>query len=218
MLRPAKRPRASSQLKSSIWLRRSLSSSFKARSESNALGAGTISEPGYPASATSRSKPSRASSGKKRKRPATRERMARPGSRFSSRQSATSGVSGLGRSSARTRAEGSSAAVREKKGVVTPRRQIGPQATDHRSQRRGLVAEPLGDAVERLVIDEDGTEGLVLALEGLLGLEEEPSDVAPVHDAGSLDVDYFPARNRLERTAKTGAEKGSKRLSVWRGP
>jgi hypothetical protein len=46
MLRPANKPTASSQLKSSMWLRLSLSSSFNARSESMALRAGTISEPG----------------------------------------------------------------------------------------------------------------------------------------------------------------------------
>ena len=63
-----------------------------------ALRAGTISEPGYPASAMRRSKPSLASNGTKRKSPATREWSVRPGVRFSSRQSATSGGSGRGRS------------------------------------------------------------------------------------------------------------------------
>jgi hypothetical protein len=63
-----------------------------------ALKAGTISEPGYPASVMRRSKPSRASNGAKRKRPATREWSVRPGVRFGSRQSEASGSSGRGRS------------------------------------------------------------------------------------------------------------------------
>ena len=40
MFRPANRPSASSQLKSSIWLRRSLSSSFSASRDSSAAGGG----------------------------------------------------------------------------------------------------------------------------------------------------------------------------------
>src|SRR3954454_23739439 len=44
---------------------------------------------------------------------------------------------------------------------------IGPQAAGYRSQRRRLVVEPLGDALEGLVIDEEGAEGLVWPLEGL---------------------------------------------------
>jgi hypothetical protein len=37
-----------------------------------------------------------------------------------------------------------------------------------------------------LALDEHGAEGLVLAVEGLLGLEEELSVAVPLHDAGSL--------------------------------
>jgi len=60
---------------------------------------------------------------------------------------------------------------------------IGPQATGHRFQRRGLVAEPFSDTIDRLVIDEDRAECLVLTLERLLWLEEVSPGVAPVHDA-----------------------------------
>ena len=159
---------------------------------------------------TSRSKPSRARRGKKRKTPATRERIVRPGSRFSSRQSATSGVSGPGRLGRHPR-RGVARGRRGEKGGRDAAATIGPQATGHRSQRRGLVAEPLGDAIEGLVIDEDRAEGLVLALEGLLWLEEEPAGVAPVHDAGSRTLIIFRPETAAERTAKIGAEKGAKR-------
>jgi hypothetical protein len=81
---------------------------------------------------------------------------------------------------------------------------IGPQATGHRPQRRGLVAEPLGDVFERFVIDEDRVERLVPALEGLLGLEEEPPGVAPVPDACSRMLIIFRPETSAERTAKTG--------------
>src|SRR5262249_26644935 len=46
MLSPANNPRASSQLKSSMWLRRSLSSSFRTRRLSRALVAGASREAG----------------------------------------------------------------------------------------------------------------------------------------------------------------------------
>jgi hypothetical protein len=65
--------------------------------------------------------------------------------------------------------------------------------------------------VERLVIDEDRAERLVAALEGLLGLEEEPPGVAPVHDACSRVLMIFWAETEPDRTTKTGAEKASKR-------
>ena len=94
---------------------------------------------------------------------------------------------------------------------------IGPQATGHRPQRRGRVAEPLGDAIEGLVIDEDRAERLVLALEGLAWFEEEPLDVASVHDECSLPLIIFRPETAAERTAKTEVEKGSKWLSMWRG-
>ena len=63
---------------------------------------------------------------------------------------------------------------------------IGPEAADHRLERGDLVAEPHGDRLERLALHEHGAEGLILAVEGLLGLEEELSVAAPLHDAGSL--------------------------------
>jgi hypothetical protein len=70
---------------------------------------------------------------------------------------------------------------------------------------------------EGLVVDEEGAEGLVLALEGLLGLEEEPPGVAPVHDACSRTLIIFRPETAAEHTAKTGAEKGFERpLSVER--
>ena len=55
--------------------------------------------------------------------PATRERIVRPGSSFSSRQSVTSGVSGPDRPRPCAFPERPPTAVREKKGVVMPRRQ-----------------------------------------------------------------------------------------------
>lgn len=64
--------------------------------------------------------------------------------------------------------------------------------------------------VERLVIDEEGAEGLVLALEGLLGFEEESPGVVPVHDACSRLLIIFRPETAGERTAKFGSEKGSK--------
>ena len=46
MFSPANNPKAASQLKSLMWLRRSLSSSFKTSKLSKALVAGTFFEPG----------------------------------------------------------------------------------------------------------------------------------------------------------------------------
>lgn len=157
---------------------------------------------------TRRSKPSRASSGTTRKRPATRERSERPGARFSSRQSATSGGSGRGRSwlghdpGGRPRP---SARKRGRDAATT----IGTETTDHRSQRRELVAEPLGDPIERLGIHEDRTEGFVSALEGLRWLEEEPAGMASLHDAGSRMLIIFWPGTSAERTPKNRSEKGS---------
>jgi hypothetical protein len=89
---------------------------------------------------------------------------------------------------------------------------IGPQPTGHRPQRRGLITEPLSDLVEWRVIDEERAESLVAALNGLLGREEELPGVAPVHDAGSRLLIIFWPETKADRTAKTGAEKASKRL------
>jgi hypothetical protein len=72
----------------------------------------------------------------------------------------------------------------------------GPESADHRPEGGELVAEARGDRFERLALDEHGAEGLVLAVEGLLRLEEELAVAAPLHDAGSLRFDYFRARNR----------------------
>jgi hypothetical protein len=87
---------------------------------------------------------------------------------------------------------------------------IATKTTGHRSQRRGFVAEPFGDLVERFAFDEDRAKGLVLSLEGLFGLKEEPAGVAPIHDAGSRMLIIFWPGTSAERTPKIGAEKGSK--------
>jgi hypothetical protein len=57
---------------------------------------------------------------------------------------------------------------------------IDTKTTGHRSQRRGFVAEPFRNQVEWFTGHKDRAEGLVLALEGLLGLEEELAGVALV--------------------------------------
>ena len=88
-----------------------------------------------------------------------------------------SGRLGMGRALAGAGPGGSSASVGEKKGVVDTTATIGPKTAGHGFQGRGFVAEPHGDLVEWLTFDEDRPEGLVLALEGLLGLEEEPAGV-----------------------------------------
>ena len=67
------------------------------------------------------------------------------------------------------------------------------------------------------MIHKDRAERLVLALEGLAWLEEEPLDVASVHDACSLPLIIFRPETTAERTAKTEVEKGSQRPSAWRG-
>jgi hypothetical protein len=88
---------------------------------------------------------------------------------------------------------------------------IGPEAADHRLERGDLVAEPHGDRFERLALDEHRAEGLILALEGLPGLEEELSVAASLHDAGSLLLIIFWPGIAVERIPKTGAEPGSTR-------
>jgi hypothetical protein len=62
---------------------------------------------------------------------------------------------------------------------------IATKTTGHRSQRRRFVAKPFGDLVERFAFDEYRAKSLVLSLEGLFGLKEEPAGVDPIHDAGS---------------------------------
>jgi hypothetical protein len=64
--------------------------------------------------------------------------------------------------------------------------------------------------VEWLSIHEDGAEGLVVALEGLLGLEEEPAGVVPIHDAGSRMLIIVWPGTTAERPPKNRAEKGSR--------
>ena len=99
-------------------------------------------------------------------RDARAERAAgrRGSARDSRRLRASRGRLALGR----RRRRGAARGRRGEKGGRDAAATIGPQAAGHRLQRRGLVAEPLGDAIEGLVIDEDRAEGLVLALEGLL--------------------------------------------------
>jgi hypothetical protein len=80
---------------------------------------------------------------------------------------------------------------RGEKGGRDPTATIGPKPTGHRFQGRGFVTEPRGDSIDWLGLDEDGAEGLVLTLEGLLGLEEEAAGVTPVHDAGSRKLIIF---------------------------
>src|SRR3954447_15703166 len=88
---------------------------------------------------------------------------------------------------------------------------IGPEAADHRLECGDLEAEPHGDRFERLALHEHGAEGLVLAVEGRLGLEEELAVAAPLHDAGSLLLIIFWPGIAVERIPKTGAEPGSTR-------
>ena len=107
-------------------------------------------------------------------------------------------------------------AVRDRRGEKGGRdapATIGPKAAGHRFQGRGFVAEPHGDAIDWLGLDEDGAEGLVLTLEGLLGLEEEPAGATPVHDAGSRKLIIFWPGTGAERTPKIGVEIGSNRPS-----
>jgi hypothetical protein len=94
----------------------------------------------------------------------------------------------------------------------------GSETADHRSERGGRVAEPLGDLFERLVLHENRAEGLVLAMEGLLGLEKELAVVASLHDAGSLLLMIFGPGIVVEQRAKTGAEPGSTQPPARVGP
>ena len=122
-LRPANRPRASSKLKSSIWLRRSLSSSFSANSDSNAAGGGDHLRAGIPGLGDEavEAEPGQQGQEEEDARDARAERAA-------GREVQLSAVRDLGRfragrSSAAARPGRPPAAVREKKGGVTPRRQ-----------------------------------------------------------------------------------------------
>jgi hypothetical protein len=95
---------------------------------------------------------------------------------------------------------------------------IDTKTTGHRSQRRGFVAEPLGDLVERFASHEDRAKGLISSLEGLFGLEEELAGVIPIHDAGSQVLIIFSPETSAERTPKIGVEKGSPPPSSRRWP
>jgi hypothetical protein len=88
---------------------------------------------------------------------------------------------------------------------------IGPEAADHRLERGDLIAEPHGNRLERLALDEHRAESLVLAVEGLLGLEEELAIAVRLHDAGSLLLIIFRPGIAVERILKTWAEPGSTR-------
>jgi hypothetical protein len=90
---------------------------------------------------------------------------------------------------------------------------IGPKSAGHRFQGRGFVAEPGGDSIDGLGLDEDRTQGLVLTLEGLLGLEEEAAGVTPVHDAGSRKLIIIWPGTSAERTPKIRVETGPNRTS-----
>jgi hypothetical protein len=73
----------------------------------------------------------------------------------------------------------------EEKGGRDTASTIGAEPTDHGLQRRELVAEPLGDAIEWLTIHEDRPEGFGATVESLLGLEEEAAGRGSLHDAAS---------------------------------
>src|SRR4029450_198827 len=77
-----------------MWLRRSLSTSFRTSKLNTALGAGTIVEPGELAWLPRGSKGPRANKGRKSNTPATRVRRRRPGARLTARTSATTVGSG----------------------------------------------------------------------------------------------------------------------------
>jgi hypothetical protein len=91
---------------------------------------------------------------------------------------------------------------------------IATKTTGHRSQRRRFVAEPFGDLVERFACHEYRAKGLVLSLESLFGLKEEPAGVDPIHDAGSRMLIIFWPGTSTERTSKIRVEKGLKPPAV----
>src|SRR5262249_10873996 len=88
---------------------------------------------------------------------------------------------------------------------------IGPEAADHRLECGDLVAEPHGDRFERQALHEHGAEGLILTVEGLLGLDEELSVAVPLHHADSLLLIIFRPGIAVERIPEIGAEPGSTR-------
>jgi hypothetical protein len=92
---------------------------------------------------------------------------------------------------------------------------IDTKTIGHGLQRRGLVAEPLGDVVKWLSIREACAAGLVWALDGVLGLEEVPACVAPIHDAGCRNLILFPPGTAAARTPKSRAATESRQPSPW---
>ena len=61
----------------------------------------------------------------------------------------------------------------------------GAEVADQRAERVVGVAELLGDLAQGSMLDEDGAEGLVLAMEGLGGFEEAAAVVHVIHARGS---------------------------------
>jgi hypothetical protein len=95
---------------------------------------------------------------------------------------------------------------------------IDTKTTGHGSQRRGLVAEPLGDLVEWLSIHEDCAEGFVSAVERLFGLKEKPAGVAPIHDASSRRLIIFRPAPPRSVHQQMGPKEGRSRPLLEPGP
>ena len=128
-------------------------------------------------------------------RDARAERAA--GRRGSARgQSATSGVFGARAALARRRPRGAVRGRRGEKGGRDAAATIGPEAAGHRLQRRELVAEPLGDRSSGSPSTKTARRASYWRWKVCWGSRKNWLVVAPVHDAGSRTVDYFPARNR----------------------
>jgi hypothetical protein len=95
---------------------------------------------------------------------------------------------------------------------------IDTKTTGHGSQRRGLVAEPLGDLVEWLSIPEDCAEGFVSAVERWFGLKEKPAGVAPIPDASSRMLIIFRPAPPRSVHQKMGPKEGRSRPLLESGP
>jgi hypothetical protein len=85
----------------------------------------------------------------------------------------------------------------------------GAEVADRRAERVVGVAELLGDVARGSALDEDGTEGLVLAMEGLGGFEEEAAVIGVIHARGSamrVDSGRIPGLMvGRQRTASKGS-------------
>jgi hypothetical protein len=66
-----------------------------------------------------------------------------------------------------------------------PRPAAGAEVADQGADRVVGIAELLGDVAQGSVLDEGGAEGLILAVEGLGGFEEEAEVVGVIHARGS---------------------------------